>query len=573
MKKFYLLLSALLLTSCFDKPLAQSVNPETDKVFLNGKYKSTAQVNEFTETGKQYYFIKVWGFLKYYGNFNGTDTDWDDYFLKNIGRVGSMDKMEYQNFIKGTISLFPKPEKKTIQNNEKDYCLIDNAWFGNKKYFNNDIAKSLSFLFINHNTADNEFAEQNRIGTINFTNEKKYNDSNYPEKNIRLLGLSRYWNIINYFYVYKNDMSENWDELLLYFIPKFSHAENTRQYSLAVQELSSKLYDCHSMIRSQYLDREVYGRYVPNFRVMMIDSTIMVKSLRVPNWDDGKVKIGDIILKIEGKNAIEKYREFNTIMKGANPLSEQRIICPYALSSIKNTMVYTLLRKGKEIEVVVDLKDYSTFSSEEKRIKNEYQEEIIIKDYPDSTAYINLDYISNSNFEENFDAARKYKNLIIDIRNYPHGQTTLNLISYIMPKQDVFFMNTYADVTSPGLLRKKIGYMLGSNNNSHYKGNVYVLVSEATQSEAEFLVMALQRNNKVKVVGSQSAGSDGNVQPFYFPGKIETVFTGLGIYYPDETPTQRRGIKIDVNVNQTLSGIAKGNDEILEKALSIIHKN
>jgi C-terminal processing protease CtpA/Prc len=142
-----------------------------------------------------------------------------------------------------------------------------------------------------------------------------------------------------------------------------------------------------------------------------------------------------------------------------------------------------------------------------------------------------------------------------------------------MPKQDVFFMNTYADVTSPGLLRKKIGYMLGSNNNSHYKGNVYVLVSEATQSEAEFLVMALQRNNKVKVVGSQSAGSDGNVQPFYFPGKIETVFTGLGIYYPDETPTQRRGIKIDVNVNQTLSGIAKGNDEILEKALSIIHKN
>jgi C-terminal processing protease CtpA/Prc len=436
-----------------------------------------------------------------------------------------------------------------------------------------NILISLSFLFINHNTADNEFAEQNRIGTINFTNEKKYNDSNYPEKNIRLLGLSRYWNIINYFYVYKNDMSENWDELLLYFIPKFSHAENTRQYSLAVQELSSKLYDCHSMIRSQYLDREVYGRYVPNFRVMMIDSTIMVKSLRVPNWDDGKVKIGDIILKIEGKNAIEKYREFNTIMKGANPLSEQRIICPYALSSIKNTMVYTLLRKGKEIEVVVDLKDYSTFSSEEKRIKNEYQEEIIIKDYPDSTAYINLDYISNSNFEENFDAARKYKNLIIDIRNYPHGQTTLNLISYIMPKQDVFFMNTYADVTSPGLLRKKIGYMLGSNNNSHYKGNVYVLVSEATQSEAEFLVMALQRNNKVKVVGSQSAGSDGNVQPFYFPGKIETVFTGLGIYYPDETPTQRRGIKIDVNVNQTLSGIAKGNDEILEKALSIIHKN
>lgn len=569
MKNIYPVLIILLLSSCLNHPQSESIDPESDPVFQNGKYVSKVNLKEFTATGKQYYFIKAWGFLKYYGNFNDINTDWDEYFTENIQQVKAMDKAAYLKFISKTLALFPKPENKDKKNNSKDYSLIDNAWFNDTAYFDKNISTTLRYFFENHDADDNEFAEQTRIGNIDFINENTYNDSDYPSENIRLLGLARYWNIISYFYVYKNDMSEDWDTVLIKSIPKFSVATDGRSYHLAVQELSSKLYDCHSMVYSQLMDSKIYGRYVPNFRTKLIDSTLIVKHLRIPSWNDGKIKTGDIILKIDGEDAIKKYRRFNGIMKGANPLSEQRIICPYLFGSVKNTMKLLIARDGKKIEVILPLKDYSEFNKEEIKIKEQQQEKTVLKEYPHSTAYINLDYISDSNFNDNFEAATKYKNLIIDLRNYPHGNTSLNLSSFIVPEKSSFFFSSYADVTAPGLLRKKKGYKLGNDNGDYYKGNVYVLVNEATQSQAEFLAMALQTNKKVKIVGSCTAGSDGNVQEFHFPGNIKTVFTGLGIYYPDGKPTQRKGIKIDVEVNQTLSGIFQGKDEILEKTLEI----
>ncbi len=48
------------------------------------------------------------------------------------------------------------------------------------------------------------------------------------------------------------------------------------------------------------------------------------------------------------------------------------------------------------------------------------------------------------------------------------------------------------------------------------------------------------------------------------------MISGIGIYYPDGTETQRKGVKIDVVVNPTIKGIKAGRDELLEKAKEMI---
>jgi hypothetical protein len=48
---------------------------------------------------------------------------------------------------------------------------------------------------------------------------------------------------------------------------------------------------------------------------------------------------------------------------------------------------------------------------------------------------------------------------------------------------------------------------------------------------------------------------------------MRTSFSGLGIYYPDNTNTQRVGVKIDIQVKPTIKGIKEGRDEVMEKAL------
>ncbi len=82
--------------------------------------------------------------------------------------------------------------------------------------------------------------------------------------------------------------------------------------------------------------------------------------------------------------------------------------------------------------------------------------------------------------------------------------------------------------------------------------------------------MALQTVNGAVTIGSQTSGADGNVSRLNLTGNYQTAMTGLGVFYPDGTPTQQVGVKIDIEVKPTIRGIKEGRDEVLEKALSII---
>jgi C-terminal processing protease CtpA/Prc len=50
------------------------------------------------------------------------------------------------------------------------------------------------------------------------------------------------------------------------------------------------------------------------------------------------------------------------------------------------------------------------------------------------------------------------------------------------------------------------------------------------------------------------------------------MISGIGVYYPDNKPTQRVGIVPDIEVKPTIDGIRDGRDEVLEEALRQIAK-
>jgi C-terminal processing protease CtpA/Prc len=94
-----------------------------------------------------------------------------------------------------------------------------------------------------------------------------------------------------------------------------------------------------------------------------------------------------------------------------------------------------------------------------------------------------------------------------------------------------------------------------------------------TQSQAEYTTMALRTAPRATVIGSTTAGADGNVSQFFLPGGISTMISGIGVYYPDGKETQRVGIVPQIIVKPTIKGITEGRDEPLEKAIEIINAN
>jgi len=96
---------------------------------------------------------------------------------------------------------------------------------------------------------------------------------------------------------------------------------------------------------------------------------------------------------------------------------------------------------------------------------------------------------------------------------------------------------------------------------------VVILVDETSLSQAEYTAMAFRSAPGAVVVGSTTAGADGNVSPIPLPGGFQTMVSGIGVFYPDKRPTQRVGIVPDIAVTPTIAGIRAGRDEVLEAAI------
>ncbi|MDR2913995.1 MAG: peptidase S41, partial [Tannerella sp.] len=164
------------------------------------------------------------------------------------------------------------------------------------------------------------------------------------------------------------------------------------------------------------------------------------------------------------------------------------------------------------------------------------------------------------------------KGIVIDIRNYPSCNVVDNLGQYFVSNATPFVKFTGGNSDNPGefLFSAPRSIPKSEEDTLTYQGKLVVIVNERTQSHAEFTAMAFRAGNHTTIIGSHTAGADGNISEIVLPGGLKTWISGVGIYYPDGRETQRIGIVPDIEVKTTIKGIREGRDELLEKAIEII---
>ena len=141
-----------------------------------------------------------------------------------------------------------------------------------------------------------------------------------------------------------------------------------------------------------------------------------------------------------------------------------------------------------------------------------------------------------------------------------------------MPEGIPFVKFTTGSIEQPGLFTFTESLIAGKENENYYKGKVVILVNEISQSSAEYHAMAYRVHPNATVIGSTTAGADGNVSRFTLPGGFGTMISGIGVYYPDGKETQRIGIVPDIKLSPTIQGIKEGRDELLERAIKVINE-
>jgi C-terminal processing protease CtpA/Prc len=185
---------------------------------------------------------------------------------------------------------------------------------------------------------------------------------------------------------------------------------------------------------------------------------------------------------------------------------------------------------------------------------------------------VKLSSIRNRDLVQYIQDARDTKGLIIDIRNYPSEFVVFTLGGLLVDRVTPFAHSTQGDLSNPGAF-----YWIDDNSRqplvplsvagAPYKGKIVILVDEDSQSQSEYTAMAFRAVPGARVVGSTTAGADGNISPFCLPGSLCMQISGNGVFYPDNRPTQRVGIVPDVFVTPTIAGIRDGRDEVLEEGV------
>ena len=183
--------------------------------------------------------------------------------------------------------------------------------------------------------------------------------------------------------------------------------------------------------------------------------------------------------------------------------------------------------------------------------------------------YVTLMSIKDTDIPEIKSGFKDTKGFIIDIRNYPSSFVPFALGSFFVSTSTPFVKFTKGNMNNPGEFTFTKELVIPKSDET-YEGKLIVLVNEFSQSQAEYTAMAFRAGNNTTIIGSTTAGADGNISSIPLPGGLSTVISGIGVYYPNGEETQRVGIVPDIVVKPTIEGIKNGKDEILEKAIELI---
>ncbi len=405
-------------------------------------------------------------------------------------------------------------------------------------------------------------------GNPSFKNENTYSEMKYPDTGFRLLALYRYWNIIQYYFPYKNLIEEDWKNVMTEYIPKFISAKNETDYTLNVLELIGRVHDTHAKIRgeNQILNSYFGLNYSPVELTFVENMPVVTAYYDEELGKETGLEIGDIISKVNHRPIEEIIAATLKYSPASNYATQLRDISLRLLRTNDTIVNVEFVRDGKKANKTINAYPQSRFNIYKKYQVIDTCFKLINKDI----AYINNGSLKRAFLPTIWKAMKDTKGLIIDIRNYPTDFLVYDLSGYLLPKSYPFVKFAKCSIENPGLFTYTTTVNVGKENSDYYKGKVVILINEISQSSAEFHAMAYEVNPNATVIGSTTAGADGNVSKISLPGDISTTISGIGVYYPNGKETQRVGIIPDIELRPSIKGIKSGRDELLDKAIEII---
>ena len=515
---------------------------------------------------------QVWGLLKYHHPAVAAgQRDWDAEFRRQLPRVLACHSVaERSRLLSAWVaSLGPVPPCTTCTAPPQgEVRLAPNLrWAENKHRFSAELRRQLAHIQANRYQGTPYYVGQQGGSTL-FLHEEAYADQPCPPTDLRLLGLCRYWNMYQYYYPYTYVWQEDWAHVLRDVLPRFAAANTALSYRHAAAALFTRVHDGHARYYplDPLLEAE-RGNYLVAADVQFIDQQAVVTHVR----QDGLVPAsplvaGDVIRRLAGRPVAELVRQRLPETPGSNRPAQLNTIAGNLLYATTPQLALQVERAGQLLSLTVPAGRVGTVPAEKPTAADSTYRFLT----PD-VGYLDMARLSRQQVPVALKTFAHTKGIVVDQRNYP--APILDALAYQLASRPVPFATfIQRDPSYPGRFLWQPADSVKASGPAAYPGRVVVLVNEKSRSMAEFTAMALRATPNCLLLGSQTAGADGNASKIVLPGGLNTLMTGLGVYYPDRGETQQVGLRLDVPLRPTVAGIRAGRDELRDRAVELIQR-
>lgn len=414
---------------------------------------------------------------------------------------------------------------------------------------------------------------------VSYVSQKElaYPEMEFPNTEYRLLSLFRFWNVMNYFFPYKDLIGKPWDEILPDYIRRFERNKNAADYQMTVRQLATEIHDSHVGVWPTAKLDESMPRYAPGVQLAYIENKTVVEKVLDSSL---QLKIGDIIIAIDGEPVESRYDFFRTFYSTSTEATMRRWAAIDILKGPKDSKIRLTIEdlKGKRREIEVVRTSRNRYVPPKPRLDTV---EVLKHGY----GYIDLTRLLAPKVDQTFKALKDAPALILDQRGYGISNHLPKTVSRLTDKRGFIYALHYRPIFSA--LDAQYSWKA---NNAHYfeqpflpdeegngkpevyKGKVVVLIDDKAISAAEHTCLLLESAADVTFIGTPTMGANGAITATVLPGNIEVSFTGEGIRHADGRQLQRLGIQPHVRAAPTIKGLIEGRDEVLEAAINYLDK-
>jgi C-terminal processing protease CtpA/Prc len=382
------------------------------------------------------------------------------------------------------------------------------------------------------------------------------------------------WNVFEHFFPYFDVVKTDWDGTLTRSLREAASDADGRAFLGTLRRLVGDLHDGHGSVN--------HGGLFPA-KGMPMGWRFLGEALVVTS-DGGGLKAGDRVEKVDGRPVSELYSTWRAQTSAATEqwarYSIARSLLVYAPTGDPSSV--EVERDGAKVTVSVPLVTIDKLVQKDPSRPASGTVVGKAEGFGGKTdiVYFNLDGGKIETLTKELDKLNGAAGIVFDLRGYPDSAAT-EVLRHLTDEPIESARWIVPSVTMPG-------GQGGGGWNWQARGRwnlppieprwggtgqpVVFLTDGRAISYAESCMGIVEAYKLGEIVGSATAGTNGNVNPFVLPGGYSMSWTGMRVLKHDGSTHHGVAIAATVACEPTRAGLAAGKDEVLEKGVEVIRE-